>query len=72
MGVRRHLREDNTDWEHIKAQVEDALEFYVKWDIEDLYSPTTDRELIVTLADALDALAECMGIQTITYGKEQK
>jgi hypothetical protein len=41
MGVRRHRREDNPDWEHIKAQVEDAL-------------------------------AECMGIQTITYGKETR
>ena len=70
MGVRRHRNEDNPDWEHIKAQVEDALEFYVEWDTEDLYSPMTDRELIDTLAEALHALAECVGIQTMTYGKE--
>lgn len=72
MGVHRHRHSDNRDWQFIKDQVEKTLDWYREWDEEDQYSPTGDLDLIVALADALATLAECVGIYTLTYGKDTK
>lgn len=62
--------ESNPDWWHLRAQIEQALDWYAEWDRADpeLYSPMEDAELIITLGNALGAIAEHHGITTLIYG----
>jgi len=64
--------DSNPDWQHIRAQVEQTLDWFVTWDAADQslgYSPMEDAELIIALGSALTALAEHNGITTHIYGK---
>lgn len=68
MAPQRHRNEHNPDWGHIRGQVESALDWFREWDIAGSYSPTRDMDLIITLASALEVLAEHNGIDTLIYG----
>ena len=72
--VKKWTNDSNPDWPHIRAQVEQTLDWFMTWDAADQslgYSPMEDAELIIALGSALTALAEHNGITTHIYGKAQ-